>query len=335
VLSEVLCEWNELEAAVRMAQEGVRLGKQWGQADTVTACSLQLAFALSEAGDVNGALEAIDEARRVADRVSRWFASIVALVEAEVHLNCGNIVAVARWAEDWEVMPDVQSLRQHRRTYVLLSRLLIAQGRLDEATQLLERLMCQCEQIGATGSLIEALVQHAMALEAQEEKRQALASLGRALSLAASEGYVRTFVREGASMGDLLSEILAQSRSLSGKAQQKGAQLPQGQQPAPRDSTADYASKLLAAIEHEVGTARAVPRRQAAEQPHLSLIEPLSARETEVLRLMRTSLSLPEIARELYVSANTVRSHAKHIYAKLDVHSRSEAIERAADLGLL
>ena len=98
---------------------------------------------------------------------------------------------------------------------------------------------------------------------------------------------------------------------------------------------ADYARGLLAAVEREVGAARAVPRRQAAEQPHPSLIEPLNARETEVLWLLRTSLSMPEIARELYVSVNTIRSHVKHIYAKLDVHSRSEAVERAADLGLL
>jgi LuxR family maltose regulon positive regulatory protein len=367
VLSEVLCEWDELEAAVRMAQEGVRLGKQWGQADTVTSCSLQLACALSEAGDVSGALEAINEAKRVADRVSRWFASIVALVEAEVHLKCGDIVAVARWAEDWGVIHDVRNLHQNRRTYTLVSRLLIAQSRLDEATQLLERLVCQCEEMGATGSLIEALVQHAMALMAQRETGPALASLGRALSLAAPEGYVRTFVRGGAPMRALLSQILeaerrgsqilaqsrglsgeaqrrgskilAQSRGLSGEAQQGGskisAQQQQGRQYVPGESTADYARRLLAAVESGVEDARAITWRQAAEQPRVSLVEPMSTREMEVLRLLRGTLPQREIADQLFVSVNTLRSHVKHIYAKLGVHSRTEAVDRAEELGLL
>jgi LuxR family maltose regulon positive regulatory protein len=65
------------------------------------------------------------------------------------------------------------------------------------------------------------------------------------------------------------------------------------------------------------------------------MLDPLTERELEVLRLLRTSLSLPEIADRLVISANTVRSHAKHIYAKLDVHSRVDAVERAQDLGLL
>jgi LuxR family maltose regulon positive regulatory protein len=65
------------------------------------------------------------------------------------------------------------------------------------------------------------------------------------------------------------------------------------------------------------------------------MVEPLTERERQVLVLLRTPLSLPEIAERLYISANTVRSHAKHIYAKLDVHSRAEAVERAQELGLL
>jgi LuxR family maltose regulon positive regulatory protein len=337
VLSEVLCEWNDLEAAVRIGREGVALGRQWGQADTMTFCSKQLAFVLSEAGDVNGALEAVAEAKRVAGRVSRWFGAIVAMVEAEVHLDCGDIAAVVRWAEDGEAQPDDQNLIQNRQAYTLLSRLLIAQGRLEEATHLLERLMRQCEDIGAIGHLIKVLVQHAIAWEAQGKTGRALASLQRALSLAAPEGYVRTFIREGAPMDRLLSEILdaqqresqilAQSHGLSGSAQQ------QGRQAAAQGGTADYAHKLLAALRNEMGNASI--RGRTAEPPRPPLVEPLSARELEVLRSLRTPLSLRDIASELYVSVNTIRSHVKRIYAKLDVHSRAEAVDRAEELGLL
>ena len=320
VLSEVLCEWNKLQTAARMAREGVRLGKQWGQADTVTACSLQLARALSEAGDVSGALEAIEQARRVARQVSRWFASIVALTEAKVRWAYRDIAAVTRWAEDWEVRAEDQNLLQNRHTYALLSRLLIAQGRLGEATQLLERLMHQCEAIGAAGGLIGALVQHALALDLQGKTAQSLASLRRALSLAAPEGYVRTFLREGAPMGDLLSKLLAHQPDRPS---------------ALRSDTAAYASQLLGALEREMKGPRTPNQRPVVRQPLSSLVEPLTERETEVLRLLSTSQSLPEIAGRLYISVNTIRTHTKHIYAKLGVHSRIQAVERAGELGLL
>jgi LuxR family maltose regulon positive regulatory protein len=65
------------------------------------------------------------------------------------------------------------------------------------------------------------------------------------------------------------------------------------------------------------------------------LIEPLSEREIEVLRLLPTHLSSTEIAQELYISKNTVRSHIRHIYEKLDVHSRDDAVRRSQELGLL
>jgi LuxR family maltose regulon positive regulatory protein len=317
VLSEVLREWDKLEAAVRMAQEGVRLGRAWGQADTVTACSLHLAGALSEAGDLNGALEAVEQAKRVAGRVSPWFANIAALVEAEVHMNCGLVAPVARWAEKEGVLDEVRNLRGNRRTYTLVSKLLIAQGHWGEATQLLERLMRQCEELDAAGTLIEGLVLHAVALAAQGETAPALASLARALSLAAPEGYVRTFVRAGAPLGELLSQLLRGPASVL------------------REGAAGYAAQLLAAVEGQAGRVSAVPLRQAPAQAPSPLIEPLSPREAEVLRFLRGPLSMPEIARELYVSVNTIRTHVKHIYAKLDVHARSEAVARAVDLGLL
>jgi LuxR family maltose regulon positive regulatory protein len=134
--------------------------------------------------------------------------------------------------------------------------------------------------------------------------------LARALALTKATGRVLSFLEHGPPMVDLLREAVR------------------------RDVEAGYARQLLSAFESK---GRAAKRRVPQEKPsaQAALVEPLSARETEVLRLLRSSLSLPEIARELYVSANTIRSHTKHIYAKLDVHSRFEAVERAEELGLL
>jgi LuxR family maltose regulon positive regulatory protein len=146
----------------------------------------------------------------------------------------------------------------------------------------------------------------ALVLQAQGEKDQALAALERALSLAEPEGYVRVFISEGAPMGQLL------------------------RQAAVRGIKLDYVSRLLAALDNEVADGR----RISSSTPS-PLVEPFSEREMEVLRLLITHLSSTEIAQALFIATSTVRSHIKNIYAKLNVHSRKEAVERAQDLGLL
>jgi len=135
---------------------------------------------------------------------------------------------------------------------------------------------------------------------------QALTALDRALSLAEPQGYVRMFIDEGSPMGKLLRQAVARGIAL------------------------DYVSKLLAALESETKN-----KRRATTSATPSLIEPLSERELEVLRLLITHLSSTELAEELFISRNTVRSHIKNIYGKLNVHSRKDAIQRAQELGLL
>lgn len=131
----------------------------------------------------------------------------------------------------------------------------------------------------------------------------ALSALDHALSLAAPEGYVRTFVDEGAPMADLLAQAVA------------------------RASEGDYASKLLAAFE----TGRA-DGDTSSPRP---LIEPLSKRELEVLTLLGSDLSGPEIARELMIALTTLRFHTRNIYGKLHVNSRRSAVRRAQELDLI
>jgi len=178
----------------------------------------------------------------------------------------------------------------------------------DKALELLARLLSTAEETGATGYVIESLALQAMALQAKDERDQALIALERALSLAEPEGYVRTFVDEGAPMGELLREA------------------------AVRGIAPQYVSELLSALGATLSHASA----ELGKVPHTpTLIEPLSERELEVLRLLTTRLSTPEIAEELVISVNTVRSHIKSIYSKLNVHRRMEAVQRAKELGLL
>ena len=148
--------------------------------------------------------------------------------------------------------------------------------------------------------MLQALVHHAE--HGRHDVRGAVAPLERALRLAEPEGYVRVFVGEGAAMAGLLEAVVRRTPSW------------------------DYPRRLLEAFDRD-GTSR---RRPTSE-----LVDPLSARELDVLRLLATDLDGPAIARELVVSLNTLRTHTKSIYAKLGVTSRRAAVSRAAELGLL
>jgi LuxR family maltose regulon positive regulatory protein len=235
-----------------------------------------------------------------------WYTVTAGAHKARLRLAQGDVAAATRWLQECEMGLDDEVSFDYCASYQVLARTLMAQGRLEEALGLLARLSEMVEAEGAMRPTIRLLVLRALALQALGEGDRALAALEQALVLAAPEGFVRTFVDEGAPMGELLRRAAARGIKL------------------------DYVGRLLAALENE-----STPGQQA---PHLAtslLPEPLTERETEVLRLLTTHLSSTEIAQEFVVAASTVRSHIKSIYRKLDVHTRADAVRRARDLGLL
>ena len=199
---------------------------------------------------------------------------------------------------------DLSYVREYE--HITLARVLLARGGAEhserpihDATGLLERLLRAAEEGKRRGSVIEILVLQALVERTRGAGRAALSSLEQALTLAEREGYVRTFVDEGAPLADLL-----------GAAARQGV-------------ASGYARRLLGAVD--------TPRDDG---PAYDLIEPLSARELDVLRLLGTDLDGRDIARQLFVSLNTVRTHTKNIYAKLGVNSRRAAVRRAEELNL-
>jgi LuxR family maltose regulon positive regulatory protein len=160
------------------------------------------------------------------------------------------------------------------------------------------------------GSVIEILVLQALAHQMQEEIPAALTSLERALKLAEPEGYMRIFLSEGSNMAELIREI------------------------AKRGFSPNYTGKLLSEFEAE-RKGLDVETPPSATPASSSLIEPLSQRELDILRLFKTELSGPEIAQELVIALSTVRTHTKSIYNKLNVNSRRGAVKRAIELGLI
>jgi LuxR family maltose regulon positive regulatory protein len=192
---------------------------------------------------------------------------------------------------------------EHLDGYIVLSRLGMARGELTEALWLLGRLLQMAESAGLTGQVIEVLVLQALSFQAQGNPPQAMLALTRTFELAEPQGYIRIFVDEGEPMLALLHHA------------------------ASRGVAPDYLDKLLAAF----GTTA----QQISSPLPAVLLDPLSEREREILRLIAAGLSTDEIANELVITVGTVRNHIKHIYSKLDAHSRLQAVERARTLNLL
>jgi len=176
---------------------------------------------------------------------------------------------------------------------------------LDQALTLTARLLDAAETEGANGRVVAILALRAVALHTRGARDQALDALERALSLAEPEGYVRSFIDEGEPMRELLRQAAA------------------------RGVAVDYVRTLLDALKAEAN----MPDLRPAT--HSALVEPLTERELEVLRLLAVGLPSREIAHTLVVAVGTVKQHLKHIYDKLQVRNRTEAANRARDLGLL
>jgi LuxR family maltose regulon positive regulatory protein len=309
---------NDLTSAERYLTECIELSTPAGQPQIAASGHVTLSRVLQAKGDEDAAWEAMHEARRLGEQVSPWFASFGGAWEALLHLRQGNLDAAIHWAQECGLSADDRvSLHTYVR-HIALARVLVAQGkgdaqhagsgeRLRDAVTLLDRLVTLAESTGANRYLIESLVVRALAFQAQSDPDNALTDLARALEIAEPEGHVRLFIDEGAEIESLLKSALH------------------------RGVSPDYVRDLLAHLADES------PTSASAREPGLAglLVEPLSERELDVLRLLPTGLTSSEIADELYISTNTVRSHVAHIYGKLDVHSRVEAVQRAQQLGLL
>ncbi len=303
-LGSVLVEWNELDEAVALLEKGAEL---IARGEDVTAIQMEHAFmarALFAQGDVDGVQDLVQQMEHLAEEtdVSAWINYWIAALRLQVYLARDDLASAARLAEEIGLSIEESPTYVREMVYSPLVRLYIAQDRPKATLGLLARLLRTAEDAGRLGRVIATLALRASALAEGDDVDGALEDLARALSLAEPEGYVRVFVEQGPVMAHLLRRAATQGI-------------------AP-----EYASRLLA--EFDLATDSAYPE----EQP---LIEPLSEREIDVLRLLETDLTMEEIGQELFVARSTIRSHVKSIYSKLNVHSRREAVRRARALRLL
>ena len=319
-MAGVLYERGDLGSALEYATDGIALCRQLVYTPPLVTGLVTLAWIRQAQGDQAGALDALGQAERV--QPSPEVVALLNPVPAErarLALAQGDVDAAVRWARTHRLTAEDEPSYPREREYLVLARVLLATQAPGQARGLLERLHAGAVTQGRTGSVIEVQALQALALSADGDQAGAVAALAEALGLAAPEGYLRVFVDEGAPMAALVRQLLADRR-------QEG--------PAAAGVAAgDHLARLVDAFE-QAGLPVRLPVRRGGVVV-AGLVEPLTERELEVLGLVADGKPNQAIADELVVSLDTVKRHVSHLFSKLEVANRTQAVTRARALGLL
>ncbi len=313
-LAEVAYQRNELDLALRHVTEGIALCRQFAYTPPLAGGLVTLAWIRQASGDLAGALAAIGEAGQASPGPPGLFNPVPAQ-RARLLLAQGDLDAAARWTRENGLGADDEPDYPSEQGHLVLARVLLAQDQPGRALALLDRLHAAAAAQDRTGSLIEIGVLRALALAATGDADGGVSSLAKTLALACPQGYVRVFADEGPPMAALLSRLTAAQRT--------------GQ--APRIPLGCLA-RLQRAFSREPA---APPGSGQGTAAWPGLIEPLTGREVEVLGMLAAGRSNQAIADQFVVTLDTVKKHVSHILGKLGAASRTEAVARARELGLI
>jgi LuxR family maltose regulon positive regulatory protein len=323
MLGEILREWNLLDDAAQAVSQGIEHAQRSGFEKALRVGAIFLARVRQAQGRGEEAARLMQQWEQIVrqDSVMTLAGDSVFLFLVQLWIVQGNLDAAIQWGERYRRMfeGDGSSRTPSAFEWLTLARLLLAQSRqgrslpgehpLEEALSLLEQVRSRAQTRGQMGEVLEAQVLQAQVLQAQGHLPRALRALEEALTLAEPEGYVRLFVDEGPLMAELLQQV------------------------ADSGQTSPYITSLLEAFGVPIHQQQDVELPQTGASS--ALVEPLSAREVEVLRLLASGGSNAQLARTLVVSTSTVKTHLQHIYGKLGVANRTQAVARAQELHLL
>lgn len=310
ILGETLAEVDDVDQARHHAEQGVELLERGGDLAMLGWSYLCLMRVRFTTGDLGAAEEIASRLERTARDayMPPWIMNLNSAWQARIWLAQNQPGAAALWLEGRRLSPDGDPAYQHEMEYIMLARFYITQRRSAEILDLLPRMHRSAEEGGRTTRMIEILMLHALACQAQGDLEQAMIVLERAFRLAEPAGFVRIFIDEGPAMAQLLYEA------------------------ARRELAPSYTRRLLGAFPFDE-TEHSRPSGTPAEAS--DYIEPLSERELEVLQLIATGITNQEVAARLFLSLNTIKVHTRNIYGKLGVNNRTQAVARARALGVL
>ena len=313
-----LYEWNDLDSAEEAYHKALALGEQWGDIEDQVNGRLWLSMVYQARGEPEEARASLQHASRLLETVEQegqsfpWLPPLVGATSVRIAIAQGNV------AEAERLMADLH--RDHGANVAIRplveltnARVSLAQGAAADARTQLDTLLPNIIASGQTAYEIDMRMLLALAWQQQGETTRALESLARAIIQAMPEGYIRLFLDEGAPMLALLRRLR--------------------EEPDVRADVAGYCTKLL--VMAGVESMDEYPAANQRRGTHPELMEPLSAREMEVLSLLAEGYSNQEIAGELVVALSTVKTHVHHLYAKLQAPDRLRAVTRARKLGLL
>lgn len=313
-LGDLFRERGDLDKADQYLQRSEKLGEAAALQDWRHRWCSARSRLMEARGDLDVALDLLNEAENHYYRTPVPDVRPIPALRARIWIRQGRLTEVTAWVREKNIsaVDELHYLREFE--HITLARFLIARYKkaekdrdIQDAAGLLARLLKAAEKAGRIGSVIEILLLQALAIQSQGESSSAIPPLKRSLELAQPEGYVRVFADEGAGLAPLLTEA------------------------AVRGVVPAYTKILLSAISPESEEKSLTPIT-ASDQP---LIEPLSQRELEVLRLIADGLSNREIGERLFLALSTVKGHNQNIFGKLGVQRRTEAVARARKLRLL
>jgi len=308
---EILWDLDDIDRALQLTTKGIELNQYEIDVTNLAWAHLVLVKLLYAKTDLAGAMETILKLEQTAreSHVPPWIVSRIAAWKAKIWLKAGNKGALHQWVQERLLSTDDAFLFVREVEYLVLARILILRGELEDAVNLVERLIERAQAGGRVTRQIEMHLVQALAAEELGDTDKAMTTLSMGLSLAELGGHIRLFVNEGPPMARLLYEALS------------------------RDIFPDYVRRLLAAFPD------AEPEQLEPTKPQeafeADLLEPLREREREALALIAPGLTNREIASRLILSLNTVKAHTRNIYGKLAVHNRTQAVTTARALGIL
>jgi LuxR family maltose regulon positive regulatory protein len=302
-LAQFLWEGNALEQAEGYARQAVAAAEQLGSPDLTVFALGCMALITYGRGQPDQAMALLQRAEAMAALETFSDSSWMRACKANLHLQRGEIDAVARWVEAENLHPDDEPTFLRSDALLMLARFLIVQQRFAEARGLLERLEHFVQTYGLRRYEISVHLLQALAAQVNGELGAARDYALQSLKIGVPEGYLRPFIDED----PRIRPVLAALRYMA---------------PAFIDQVLALPSAEPAAIEQPM------PRQQV-------LVEPLTEREQEILRLIGAGLSNAEIAQRLVIATGTVKRHLNNVYGKLGVESRTQAIARGRELGLI